>query len=133
MKVGASSGARISIVRRKIMKKSALLVILLVLLSGCSSSGKVIAGHFEKMTEIARDNQEDCDAMSRELSSYLEGNQSSISRAAADTGNADQKEADHVYVASFELHQATDVCDTAEIQAFWKRLSRLILQTSPKE
>lgn len=106
---------------------------MLFLLSGCSSSGKVIAGHFEEMTEIARDNQEDCGAMGRALSKYLEENQSSISRAAADTGNADQKEADYLYFASQELHQATDECDTAEMQAFWKRLSRLVLQTSPKE
>ena len=114
------------------MKRIALLV-MLFLLSGCSSSGKVIAGHFEEMTEIARDNQEDCGAMGRALSKYLEENQSSISRAAADTGNADQKEADYVFNESLELHRVTDGCDTEEMQSFWKRLSRLILQTSPKE
>lgn len=114
------------------MKRVCLLGVLFVLLGGCSSSGMVIADHFDKMHEIAHVHEADCGAMGRALVGYLDANHSSISRASSDLGNADMKEADRLYRTSYELHQATVHCQTAEMDAFWKKLSSLVLLPEKK-
>lgn len=92
----------------------------------------VIADHFDKMHEIAHAHETDCGAMGRALARYLDANHSSISRASSDLGNADMKEADRLYRTSYELHQATVHCQTAEMDAFWKKLSSLVLLPEKK-
>ena len=100
----------------------------LCLCTGCSSSSEVIAKHFDNMTQIAKQNETQCDQMGQKLNEYLAQNHESLADAVSDVSNTKPAEAQKIYAASLELHNLTQSCKTPSVDEFKSNLSQTILQ-----
>lgn len=105
-----------------------VLVLALSVLSGCTSSGEVIAGYFEQMADISKANAGDCERMGSELISYLEANESGFVRAVRDISSLETHEAEAISASSKRLHQISERCHNESIEQFKTKLAEIILQ-----
>ena len=99
-------------------------------LMGCQSSTDVLVEHFENMHAIALAQRSDCGALGQALRDYLDRHAASFQNAAANHGTSSSKEARRIYNASLALDEATETCQSPEMQAFRRELSQRILQAA---
>lgn len=102
----------------------------LCLCTGCSSSSEVIAKHFDNMTQIAKQNETQCDQMGQKLNEYLTQNEAELTDAFGDVSSTKPAEAQKIYTASLELHNLTQTCKSPSVEAFKTHLSKTILQNT---
>ena len=105
-----------------------LCTVVALLMCGCHSSSKVIAGHFDRLNEIAEQNRGNCDQMASALNQYLSANEQSFREAVADVSNAEPDEAQRIFSASLKLHDASKDCQNPGIEEFKSKLSDIVLQ-----
>ena len=116
------------------MRKECLIIAFFLGVTGCSSSSQEITDHFEKMTEIAKQNELQCDQMGQNLNAYLAQNRTSLSNAINNVSSTKPAEAERIYMASLKLHHVLSHCNVPSVSEFTKNLSEIVLQNtvSPK-
>ena len=110
------------------MKHIIPLFILSLLFTGCHSSSKTIADHFEHLHQIAEANANDCNQMASALNQYLDQHEASLRTAVADVSQAKPNEASEIWHASTRLHQSITKCQSGDLDRFKERIADIVIR-----